>query len=297
MVLMTNRTITTEDGRALAADWFSTATSNDTTAARSTLLLAPATGVRRSFYVPFAQHLAEQGHDVLLWDTRGIGDSRCGNVRSDIATMFDWGRFDLEAMIRHARVQSPSRKLILLGHSSGGHLCGLAPSLDELDAIVLIASGTADWRDYQKSQWPRLFAAWYLALPLVVALFGYLPGWAGVGQHLPAGVAWQWRRWGLTKGYLFGDPNIDCSRYRLYRGAVRAVSIADDHDFAPQGPVTALLNQFAGADKSHHVIHPAGQPIGHFGFFRTQHAAHWPVVTDWLNERLGKARSRTPTSE
>jgi len=281
---MTELVITTEDGRTLTAEWLSAPGDSE---ARATLLVAPATGVRRTFYAAFSAHLAELGYNVLLWDARGIGDSRDGHIRHDKTCMFDWGRYDLDAMIRYASTKAPQQKMILLGHSSGGQLAGLAPSIHGVAAIALIAAGTADWRDYPTSQWPRLFTAWYVVLPALVAIFGYLPGWAGVGQHLPSGVARQWRRWGVTKGYLFGDPTVDSSGYRNYRGNVFAVSIDDDHDFAPPGPVSALLNQFASATREHQVVESGKDSVGHFGFFRPRHSVHWPVVTDWLARHTG----------
>ena len=81
--------IRTEDGRLLAANWVRAA---GVTSARGAVVIHSATGVPRRYYSAFAQHLGEQGFDVLLWDARGIGESATLPARDDPATMRDWGQ-------------------------------------------------------------------------------------------------------------------------------------------------------------------------------------------------------------
>lgn len=45
-------------------------------AVRANLLLNPATGVRKEFYLRFSAFLAERGFRVVTFDNRGIGGSR-----------------------------------------------------------------------------------------------------------------------------------------------------------------------------------------------------------------------------
>lgn len=282
---MTTFHITTADAVPLTAQWVHA----PSVTCHGVVLLAPATGVRRHYYGHFAQHLASHGFDVLLWDPRGIGDSRRASARHDPATMRDWGERDLDAVIRHAREQRPRARLWLLGHSSGGHLAGLAPSLSLCDGLILVAAGTCDWRDYPASQWPRLWAVWWLAVPALTGLLGYLPGWAGVGHDLPRGVARQWRRWSLTKGYLFGDPAVDTSGFGRFDKPLLALSMADDLGFSPPKAVRQLLARFAQAPQTHVELRRegGGASIGHFGFFRPTHAHRWTEVTNWLLRMTG----------
>lgn len=278
--------IACSDGRLLAANWVLPAAEE---AGIGTVVLHSATGVPRAFYTGFARHLADQGFDVLLWDARGIGDSSGQPARDDPATMSDWGLRDQPAVIRHARAQRPGQPLFIVGHSSGGHLAGLASETADADGLVLVASGVCDWRDYPVSQWPRVLGAWWLATPILLALFGHLPAWAGVGHALPRGVAAQWRRWSLMRGYLFADPTIDTRGYAAYSGPLLALSVSDDRGFSPPGAVRSLLRRFSQAHIEHQVIDAtaegAGGRIGHFGFFKRQNAALWPKVSDWLRAR------------
>jgi len=281
--------IRSEDGRALAAHWVR---ASGAAPALATVVIHSATGVRRRYYDAFAQHLSERGLDVLLWDARGIGDSATLPVRSDPTTMRDWGQRDQQTVLHHVRTRHPERPLLIVGHSSGGHLAGLAPLTAGADALILVACGSCDWRDYPPTQWPRLWAAWWLAMPLLLALWGHLPAWAGVGHALPRGVAQEWRRWSLTRGYLFGDPTLHTGGYAAYAGPLLALSMSDDRGFSPPGAVRALLRRFGGARIEHREIpaaEGAGGRIGHFGFFKPQNAALWPQITDWLRAR-GLAR-------
>jgi predicted alpha/beta hydrolase len=174
-------------------------------------------------------------------------------------------------------------------------LSGLAPLTSGADALVLVASGGCDWRDYPLVQWPRLLTAWWLVAPLLLALWGHLPAWAGVVHALPRGVAAEWRRWSLTRGYLFGDTTLDTSGYAAYRGPLLALSMSDDQGFAPPGAVRALLQRFSSARIEHREIaatEGAHGRIGHFGFFKSQNAALWPYVSQWLHSTSCASRTR-----
>ncbi len=273
-----------EDGRRLAA----TLTTPPAHSHRTPLVLVHgATAVRRDYYQPLAQHLAAQGLRVLTWDPRGMGDSRAGPARADTARMRDWGRLDLEAAIQHglALAHDDASRLALVGHSSGGHLAGLAPALPRLKHLALVASGSCDWRLYPRREWPRLLAAWYGLAPLALATLGYMPGRLGVGHDLPPGVAREWRNWSVTRGYLFSDGGLDRDAYARYAGRLLALHFSDDTGFAPPGAVRHLLAQFPHAEVERREFDPGARnhpAVGHFGFFQPRHAALWPLLSDWL---------------
>lgn len=280
--------IITEDGRHLVADWLC---SSCTLPALGIVVIHSATGVRRGYYHAFAQHLTEHSFDVLVWDARGIGESGTEPVRSDLAKMRDWGQRDQHAVLKHAKTLHPHAPLIIVGHSSGGHLAGLTPFTASADALILIASGSCDWRDYPRAQWPRLLAIWYVAMPIVLAIWGHVPAWAGLGHALPHGVAVEWRRWSLTRGYLFEDPTLDVRGYSAYAGPLLALSISDDQGFSPPGAVQSLLQRFSRAQIEHREISAdlgSKGRIGHFGFFKQKNAILWPTVTHWLLNQVEK---------
>jgi predicted alpha/beta hydrolase len=251
------------------------------------VIINSATAVRRAFYAAFAQYLAHAGFHVLLWDGRGIGDSRRGHAKQDTARMRDWGALDLEAVLQHARTLAGDWAYIsVIGHSSGGHLSGLAPSLQHVQHLALVASGTCDWRLYPKGQWLRLLAVWYGLAPALLAMLGYLPGKLGLGHDLPPGVAWDWRNWSARRGYLFADFSLDLTGYSAFKGKLLALHFTDDTGFAPPQTVTDLLRHFDNASVERITFNPREQqhkPVGHFGFFSEKNADLWPLVRHWLD--------------
>ena len=280
---MNNIEIHCQDDRILVANWIR---STGTSPALTTVIIHSATGVRRRYYQAFAHYLSKHEVDVLLWDARGIGDSALKPVRSDPATMRDWGQFDQQAVLQYVRIQHPTRPVVIIGHSSGGNLAGLAPLTAEAEGLILIASGSCDWRDYPPLERLRLLTVWWVGMPLVLSLWGYLPSWTGIGHTLPHGVANEWRKWSLTRGYLFNDPTLDTSGYKAFTGPLLALSMSDDLAYAPPGCVRSLLRGFSRARIKHHEI-PASKGfegrIGHFGFFKSQNDSLWPHVTQWLH--------------
>lgn len=253
------------------------------------VVLNSATAVRRGFYKPFAQYLASAGFHVITWDGRGIGDSRTGHAKHDPARMRDWGMLDLEAVLSHTSELAGGdwSRIIVVGHSSGGHLSGLAASLPKVKRLALIASGTCDWRLYPKREWPLLLSAWYGLAPLALATLGYMPGRLGVGHDLPPGVARDWRNWSAARGYLFADRSLDLSGYAAFQGAVLALHFSDDTGFSPPATVSDLLRHFPNARVQRYEFNPRLQahgPVGHFGFFSQKNADLWPLVRQWLEQ-------------
>jgi predicted alpha/beta hydrolase len=257
-------------------------------AAAPLIVINSATAIRRTFYIALATHLTTRGYQVLTWDPRGMGESAIGPARASTARMRDWGALDLEAVLQFAgkHMGGDWQKITVLGHSSGGNLAGLAPSIANVQRLALVASGTCDWRLYPKSQWPRLFAAWHVLGPLALRALGYMPGQLGVGQDLPPGVAWDWRNWSLVKGYLFADESLDLRGYQAFQGELLALNFTDDLGFAPPKTVTDLMRHFSNANATQVTFDPRAmrhRAVGHFGFFNEKNKVLWPLLLDWLD--------------
>ena len=65
----------------------------------SAVMIGPATGIKRRFYHGFAAHLAEQGHAVITFDNRGIGDSGSDRLNDVNASLVNWGKLDMTAVM------------------------------------------------------------------------------------------------------------------------------------------------------------------------------------------------------
>ena len=53
----------------------------------SSVMIAPATGIKKEFYSAFALYLAENGFTTLTFDNRGIGESKGNSINSSNASL------------------------------------------------------------------------------------------------------------------------------------------------------------------------------------------------------------------
>jgi predicted alpha/beta hydrolase len=258
------------DGRHLAATW-----TEPVGVARAVAVIHSAAAVPRGYYGAFAQWLASRGYAVLSYDYRGIGGSRRSALRDEGASMADWAVLDMSAALAaaHARRASQGLPLLLIGHSFGGNSVAFAKGVETADAILMVGSQVSNPRLYPGVHgWVADFflRVW---VPTVTQLVGYAPGWAiGSGEGMPPGVALQWARWSLTRGWAFADAAM-----RPHRGAASVLApvhlwnISDDLRYAPPRAVDALAEQFRQAAVQRHELTPADvglDKLGHFGPFR-----------------------------
>ncbi|MBX9945660.1 MAG: alpha/beta fold hydrolase, partial [Reyranella sp.] len=266
------------DGVGLAATFFEPDAPNG-----RAVLVNSGTGIARQFYAAFARHLADHGFAVLTYDYRGIGQSE----KPADATMEQWGGVDQASMIDHLARLAPGTARIVIGHSFGGQVLGLADNIGELSAGVLICSQSGHWR-----HWPagrrrlRMLALWWLLIPGLTALTGRFPGsWIGTAD-LPGSVARSWARWGRSRHYVC---DADGRPLRPHNHAVawplRWMSFADD-PIAPLGAVEALRNYYPNAQVERLHLAPSDlgvDAVGHFGFFRkSMPRRSWDMLACWL---------------
>lgn len=262
--------IVSDDGVALAADLFL-----PDEPARARLLLAPAMGVKRTFYARFLADLASHGIASLVLDYRGIAGSRLGAIRSVDATLSDWGERDLAAATRalvtlDMNVATPDVPNLFIGHSVGGQLFGLMKDLP-FESAYFVASQAGYWGHWQGLSKVGMIALWFGAIPLFTRTLGYLPMKVfGQGEDIPRGVAQQWAEWGRDPSYVgVRAAALEGCGYDAFGGRLRAVSIEDD-GYAPERAVRELVRAYASAIGDVTVVRPGAlgvDGIGHFGWF------------------------------
>ncbi|WP_164019853.1 alpha/beta fold hydrolase [Pyxidicoccus trucidator] len=250
------------------------------------VLISSATGARQRYYARFAAYLAGRGLPTVTYDYRGIGGSRPASLVGFGARMEDWGAKDLAGAIDTVRERFPGRRVLLVGHSAGGQLLGLADNARAVTALLTVASGSGYYRLFPQRL--RMALNWRVLAPLLVKAYGKLPGWAGTAEDLPAGVAEQWARWCLAPSYLLSEGGE--ARREAYASLylpLRAYSFTDDPIASPAS-VRALLSVYADAVVDHRLLSPKqlGQAIGHFGFFRAPFRdSLWADAADWLADK------------
>lgn len=276
--------VAARDGLPLAATVYRP---RSTTPVERVVLVCSAMGVRRDYYASFAEHAAERGAAVITFDYRGIGGSRPASLRRSRATLGDWGRLDLPALIDWAAETFPGRRLSAVVHGVGGQILGLAPNAGALGDVLALGAQSGYWGHWRGTERLRVLALWTLWIPVLSRLVGYFPSRRlGLGEDLPAGVAREWAFWGRQPEYLMGclDPE-ERARYAAFRGRLRALGALDDF-FAPPAAVAAFVRFYPAAAGEHHTLRPAElglESIGHFGYFRERVGQRlWPRELDWL---------------
>lgn len=270
------------------------------------VVINPATAVKAEYYHRYAAFLAGRGMAVLTYDYRGIGASRQGSLRRwKQITKLDWGRYDCDAVIRHARRAFPDRPIYLVGHSIGGLLLGLAPSAGQVSRALTVGAQYAYWPDYGPGK-SLMWLRWHLLMPVLTAICGYFParhlGWH---EDLPAGAAYEWARRPASLEEAYGHHRLagdDPLRYfPEMRGELLAVGLEDD-PFGTPVALDRLLGYYRNARRHHVRIAPAsiGSPaIGHFGYFNSRfRETLWQESLDWLRHgQLARVPIATLQSE
>ena len=235
------------------------------------LIIASATGVRQEYYQKFAQFIADNGISVLTFDYSGIGRSLKKPIKKLNNNAADWGRNDLESIIKYVLTNYPNSKKVVLGHSIGGQLVGLAESSLELDKLVLVAAQSGYWKHWKGMGRTKMWFNWHILFPILLNTFGYLNSKKISGmENLPKNVARQWSNWGKNHNYILSDKSIEQTYYNKISTDLTAFSIEDD-DFAPLNAVEWMTSQYKNVKKKSIRLKPTDfevDKIGHFGVFK-----------------------------
>lgn len=235
------------------------------------LIIASATGVKQEYYQKFSEYLSDNGVSVITFDYQGIGRSLTRPIKEFNNNAADWGKHDLENVIQFVIKNHPSSKKVILGHSIGGQLIGLAKSSTKVDKIILVAAQSGYWKFWKGIDKIKMWFNWYILFPVLLNLFGYLNSKKLSGmENLPKKVAEQWRNWGKNPDYLQNDKSIGLKYYDKIELDISAFSIEDD-DFAPQKAVEWMTNQYRNSNLKSTHLKPTDfgvKKIGHFGVFK-----------------------------
>lgn len=207
-------------------------------------LCLPAMGVAAEYYLPFAAALAGRnlGAAALL-DLRGQGRSSARARRGDDFGYREILELDLPQAVTALRRAFRGRPLYLAGHSLGGQLgllCAARPGV-QVDGLVLIAAGTAHWRDWHgASRWMAWAAT--AAIAASARALPWYPGHLfGFGGEQPRRLMRDWTRVARAGRYVpeGGDLDYAISARRLSL-PILSLGIGGD-PVAPPGARESLL--------------------------------------------------------
>src|SRR5438552_12893447 len=183
------------------------------------------------------------------------------------------------------RARSPTLRLNYIGHAFGAQALGLRANNKQVSRALFVAGQAPDWGLMGGIERYRVYVLMNLVGKPITQALGYTPARL-IGEDLPKGVFLEWTRWVNNKRYMFDDPTLKTlANFAHYRGALRALSFADD-PLAPAPAVELLCSGFSATKPAVVSVTPqeAGVPkIGHFGFFRPEHRDRlWKDSADWL---------------
>lgn len=257
------------------------------------ILIAPATGIKRTFYKHFARYLASHGFGVISFDNEGIGNSKqykgAAGVKKCDASLVSWGQFDMPAVLTQLKVTFPEAKYHLIGHSAGGQLFGLMHNHGDLTSVFNVACSSGQIANMQLSH--KLKAIWFMDffIPASNLAFGYAKNNAvGMGEPLPKLVAKQWRDWCNGSGYVKMAFGKEVKEHHYDEITLPSLWInAPDDYIANDANVADMLRVFPNINATTKTLIPSDyglKEIGHMKFFSRQSEVLWDMAVDWINE-------------
>lgn len=274
---MIELTIPAADGFPLAAELRGAASG------KRLLLIAPATGVRKTYYRAIAEFFAERGFAVLTWDWRGLGASQPQPGSMLRVGMHEWAHADMAGIRLWAAREWAGRPKVGIGHSFGGQSFGFGGDFEGLDGLVTVAAQNGYWGHWTGPRKLVYAGLWNVFLPAVTRTLGRFPAFfLGGGEDLPREVALDWARWCRNPDYFGNDTG-----HPDFAAPILSLSFSDD-PYAPLPAVEALLDRYGSPSKEIRHLEPAKvnlPAIGHFGFFRPKAAHLWQDIASWLESR------------
>ena len=244
------------------------------------------TVTKKEFYFKLATHLVEQEYIVVLFDYRGVGESKPKSLRSFNMSISDWGRYDANAVTTWIIKEYPKLKLHLLAHSMGGQIYGLMHDWNTFDKIIMLTTSSGNYNRFSpksykwKIKWPAI-----VLFPLLIKVFGYIPGKFGVGEDWPKGVAEDWSQNSKKNGLMpeFLHDKLGESYYHQIGKKITAWYFPDDPMSTPE-TIKELALSYPNAKLNLKIIHPSDvelEKIGHFGLFKSKAKNRlWPMLIE-----------------
>jgi alpha-beta hydrolase superfamily lysophospholipase len=194
---------------------------------RGVAVLAHAMFARRTEWekAGFARALSERGWRTIAFDFRGHGDSGKSASTGADWTYDDLVTRDLPAVTLGARARAKGKKVIVVGHSLGGHVATAAQATGaiDVDGIALVASNV--WLPETESSPVRRMTKLAIAraIEAIRARRGYFPARAlrlGSDDEASSYMAALWRMsrgfWGSEDGRVDYWDAARCVRLPLF---------------------------------------------------------------------------------
>lgn len=253
------------------------------------VLIGPATGVKKEFYTSFALFLAENNYVVLTFDNNGIGESLNKPINQVSINLQSWGESDMKIMVDYLKSNYPNQKIHLVGHSAGGQLFGLMDNYSEITSVFNYACSSGSIRNMKQpfKRKANFFLTYFIPISNVFLGYTNSPK-LGMGEPLPKNVAKQWGEWCNGSSYVktaFGKT-IHQHYYDELKIPIFWVNSTDD-DIANDANVKEMAEVFTKCNHQFLTINPSTyqlKEIGHMKFFSRKSNELWVLALNWLNQ-------------
>lgn len=278
--------ITCEDGFKLSSFLFTPAVH-----LKAAVLMAPATGIKKTFYRSLGSFLAENGYGVIAFENRGIGQSVKGSINDHHPSLVNWGRLDMSAALQELKTQFPDTTYHLIGHSAGGQLVGLMSNALEIKSMFNFACSSGYMGNIRYPFKVTGYCFLNIFMPISSLIFGKANNqWVGMGESLPKKVARQWSRWCNNPGYVVNDFGKEIDRHFYDQLTIPSKWVyATDDPIANLANVEDMIRVYSKIQVEITSLNPQelGYPsIGHMQFFSSKKQELWKMILDWLDEHL-----------
>lgn len=250
------------------------------------VIINSGTAIPRRFYRHFAAYIAERGASlVVTYDYRGIGDSWPDKEREFQYLMSDWAKLDFPAIVDWAKQRHPNNKIYAIGHSFGGQAIGLSDRNCDVSKAVHIATMTGYWRKFTIPERYKVFLTFFVTLPVIGRIYGYVPGKFGLSEDMALAAVNQWARWCNTSDYFFSDPSLpEVENFASFKAPLLSIGL-DDDGWGTSDLIDHMAERFTSAKLTRRQYSPkiAGGRVGHFNFFKPKYEESlWKPTADWL---------------
>lgn len=256
---------------------------------KSSVMIAPATGIKKEFYYAFSRHLAENGFATIAFDNRGIGESKGRSINSSHASLTNWGRLDMTAVLAYMKKEFPNTDYHIIGHSAGGQLVGLMKNAEDIKSMFNFGSSSGSLH-YSKYPFKLKSSFWLnFYIPLSNLIFGHTKSqWVGMGEPLPKNVGKEWAKWCSGKGYVNVDLDTKIKEHLYHKLCFNSLWVhAEDDEIANDKNVKDMIRVYTKIESTILTLSPKKygfNDIGHMKFFSKKRKKLWVLAINWLNE-------------
>lgn len=279
---MKNEIISAQDGYKIKALVLTPITPNP----KAVIQFHSGTVTKKEFYLKLANYLVDQKYIVVLFDYRGVGESKPKNLRGFEMSISDWGRDDANSVTEWIKNEYPNQAVHLLAHSMGGQIYGLMQNWKIFEKVILLTTSSGNFNKFSpisyklKVKWPAL-----LLFPLLIKIYGYIPKRYGVGEDWPKGVAQDWIKNSKINGLMpvYLNAKVSQSYYQQIDKEITAWYFPDDSMSTPE-TIKELALSYPNARLKIQIIQPVEvglEKVGHFGLFKSKAKDRlWPMLVE-----------------